>query len=207
MSGAIHRAMGRDPKVAVITAAMCEGNKLGKVREEFPERFFDVGNCEGHAVAFAGGLAKAGSSRSSTFTARSCSAATTRSSRKSPAKPAGGVLSRPGRRRRSGRSNPPRRLRQHLDAGLPEHGGDGPRRRARLRRDAGLRAGAAVPHLDPLSEDHRRNARPARLLRGIGPRGSPGVGPRRQHPLFRRPCSRSACGPRRSCATTAWMWG
>jgi 1-deoxy-D-xylulose-5-phosphate synthase len=49
-----------DPKVAVITAAMCEGNKLQKVRETFPHQFFDVGICESHAVAFAAGMAKAG---------------------------------------------------------------------------------------------------------------------------------------------------
>lgn len=60
VSDAIHAAMQRDPRVAVITAAMCEGNKLNHVREEFPSRFFDVGICEGHAVAFAGGMAKAG---------------------------------------------------------------------------------------------------------------------------------------------------
>jgi 1-deoxy-D-xylulose-5-phosphate synthase len=52
--------MAADPKVAVITAAMCQGNKLEKVREDFPDRFFDVGICEAHAVAFAAGLAKAG---------------------------------------------------------------------------------------------------------------------------------------------------
>ena len=60
MSDAIHQAMHRDPRVAVITAAMCEGNKLNQVREDFPSRFFDVGICEGHGVAFAGGMAKAG---------------------------------------------------------------------------------------------------------------------------------------------------
>ncbi len=60
VSDAIHVAMARDPKVAVITAAMCEGNKLNQVRNEFPSRFFDVGICEGHGVAFAGGMAKAG---------------------------------------------------------------------------------------------------------------------------------------------------
>ena len=43
-----------------MTAAMCQGNKLEKVREEFPDRFFDVGICESHAVAFAAGMAKAG---------------------------------------------------------------------------------------------------------------------------------------------------
>ncbi len=50
----------RNPKVAVITAAMCEGNKLQKIRETLPGQFFDVGICESHAVAFAAGMAKAG---------------------------------------------------------------------------------------------------------------------------------------------------
>jgi 1-deoxy-D-xylulose-5-phosphate synthase len=59
-SAAIHQAMRADEKVTVITAAMCQGNKLEKVREEFPKRFFDTGICESHAVAFAAGLAKAG---------------------------------------------------------------------------------------------------------------------------------------------------
>jgi len=59
-SAAIHKAMQDDPKVVVITAAMCQGNKLEKIRAEFPDRFFDTGICESHAVAFAAGLAKAG---------------------------------------------------------------------------------------------------------------------------------------------------
>jgi len=60
MSTAIEQAMERDSRVAVITAAMCEGNKLNAIRDRFPERFFDTGICEGHAVAFAGGMAKSG---------------------------------------------------------------------------------------------------------------------------------------------------
>src|SRR5262249_23054918 len=36
------------------------GNKLEKVRADFPTRFFDVGICESHSVAFAAGMAKAG---------------------------------------------------------------------------------------------------------------------------------------------------
>ncbi len=59
-SSAIGDCMRRDPRVTVMTAAMCQGNKLEQVREEFPERFFDVGICESHAVAFAAGQAKAG---------------------------------------------------------------------------------------------------------------------------------------------------
>jgi 1-deoxy-D-xylulose-5-phosphate synthase len=60
MSGAIYNAMQEDPSVAVITAAMCQGNKLEKVRTDFPTRFFDTGICESHAVAFAAGMAKTG---------------------------------------------------------------------------------------------------------------------------------------------------
>ena len=52
--------MEHNDKVTVITAAMCQGNKLEPVRERFPDRFFDVGICESHAVAFAAGQAKTG---------------------------------------------------------------------------------------------------------------------------------------------------
>jgi 1-deoxy-D-xylulose-5-phosphate synthase len=57
-SRAIYDAMTDDPRVVAITAAMCQGNKLEKVRTDFPDRFFDTGICESHAVAFAAGLAK-----------------------------------------------------------------------------------------------------------------------------------------------------
>ncbi len=52
--------MRANPKVVAITAAMCQGNKLEPIRDEFPDRFFDVGICESHALTFAAGLAKAG---------------------------------------------------------------------------------------------------------------------------------------------------
>lgn len=60
MSEAIHEAMSEDEKICVLTAAMCAGNKLERIRDEFPDRFFDTGICESHAVAFAGGMAKSG---------------------------------------------------------------------------------------------------------------------------------------------------
>ena len=60
VANAIHEKMQQDERVCVLTAAMCAGNDLGKIRTEFPERFFDTGICEGHAVAFAGGMAKSG---------------------------------------------------------------------------------------------------------------------------------------------------
>ena len=59
-SDAIADQMRHDKRVTVITAAMCQGNKLEAVREEFPDRFFDVGICEAPAVAFAAGQAKTG---------------------------------------------------------------------------------------------------------------------------------------------------
>jgi 1-deoxy-D-xylulose-5-phosphate synthase len=59
-AGALLDAMRRDERVAVITAAMCQGNKLEPIRDAFPGRFFDVGISESHAVAFAAGLARAG---------------------------------------------------------------------------------------------------------------------------------------------------
>jgi 1-deoxy-D-xylulose-5-phosphate synthase len=56
----ILRQMRNDPRVVVITAAMCQGNMLEPIRTEFPERFFDVGISESHAVVLAAGMAKAG---------------------------------------------------------------------------------------------------------------------------------------------------
>jgi 1-deoxy-D-xylulose-5-phosphate synthase len=60
VSSALYSVMQDDPRVCVLTAAMCQGNKLEKVRADFPQRFFDVGICESHAVGFAAGLAKSG---------------------------------------------------------------------------------------------------------------------------------------------------
>ncbi|MFA6357418.1 MAG: 1-deoxy-D-xylulose-5-phosphate synthase [Candidatus Omnitrophota bacterium] len=49
-----------DSRIIAITAAMPGGTGLNKFRDSFPERFFDVGIAEGHAVCFAAGLAKQG---------------------------------------------------------------------------------------------------------------------------------------------------
>ncbi len=48
------------PKLITITPAMPEGNYLSIVEAEFPQRVFDVGICEQHAVTFAAGLATQG---------------------------------------------------------------------------------------------------------------------------------------------------
>ena len=50
----------RDDRVVAITAAMPLGTGLDKFREKFPNRFFDVGIAEQHAVTFAGGLSLLG---------------------------------------------------------------------------------------------------------------------------------------------------
>lgn len=49
-----------DERICAITAAMPDGTGLAKFAEEFPDRFFDVGIAEGHAVTFAAGLAAGG---------------------------------------------------------------------------------------------------------------------------------------------------
>ena len=50
----------RDDKVVAITAAMPSGTGLDKFQEKFPDRCFDVGIAEQHAVTFAAGLAAQG---------------------------------------------------------------------------------------------------------------------------------------------------
>jgi len=50
----------RDDKIVAITAAMPEGTGLDRMKGVFPERVFDVGIAEQHAVTFAAGLATQG---------------------------------------------------------------------------------------------------------------------------------------------------
>lgn len=51
---------GRDERVVAVTAGMCLGTGLLPFRDKFPNRLFDVGICEQHAVTFGAGLAMAG---------------------------------------------------------------------------------------------------------------------------------------------------
>jgi len=51
------RLARENPRLVAITPAMPEGNCLSIVEREFPQRVFDVGICEQHAVTFAAGLA------------------------------------------------------------------------------------------------------------------------------------------------------
>ncbi len=54
------RLAERDPKVVAITAAMLQGTGLEPFSTRFPDKFFDVGIAEQHAVTFAAGLASEG---------------------------------------------------------------------------------------------------------------------------------------------------
>jgi len=49
-----------DPKITAVTAAMAKGTGLDRFQKEFPERFFDVGIAEQHAVTFAGSMGMTG---------------------------------------------------------------------------------------------------------------------------------------------------
>ncbi len=49
-----------DKRIVAITAAMCEGTGLNTFEKEFPDRLYDVGIAEQHAVTFAAGLAAQG---------------------------------------------------------------------------------------------------------------------------------------------------
>lgn len=49
-----------DPRIVAISAAMLSGTSVAMMQRRFPDRVFDVGISEGHAVTFAGGLAKEG---------------------------------------------------------------------------------------------------------------------------------------------------
>lgn len=49
-----------DSRIVAVTAAMADGTGLVKFEKEFPDRFFDVGIAEQHAVSFSAGLAEGG---------------------------------------------------------------------------------------------------------------------------------------------------
>lgn len=59
-SSALISAAREDRTIAAVTAAMKEGTGLRRFASLYPERFFDVGIAEGHAVTFAAGLALGG---------------------------------------------------------------------------------------------------------------------------------------------------
>ncbi|HAW16397.1 MAG TPA: hypothetical protein DCW41_06830 [Clostridiales bacterium] len=59
-AGAVTEIAARNKKVVGISAAMAQGTGMDKFAFKFPERFFDCGIAEEHAVTMAGGLAVSG---------------------------------------------------------------------------------------------------------------------------------------------------
>ena len=57
---ALCQLAGEESRIAAITAAMCGGTGLSAFENQFPDRFFDIGIAEGHAVSMAAGMAKQG---------------------------------------------------------------------------------------------------------------------------------------------------
>ena len=54
----LQKLAGENKKICAITAAMASGTGLSEFAREYPNRFFDVGIAEGHAVTMAAGMAK-----------------------------------------------------------------------------------------------------------------------------------------------------
>jgi 1-deoxy-D-xylulose-5-phosphate synthase len=148
-----------------ITPAMREGSGLVKFSQEFPDRYFDVGIAEQHAVTFAAGLAVAGMKPVvaiySTFLQRAYDQlihdVALQNLPVTFALDRGGLVGADG-------PDAPRRVRPLVPALHPQHDRDGPRRRERVPADA----------LHGIL--HRRAQRPCAIPRGTGP----GAGDRAQ---------------------------
>ena len=130
----------KDDKIVAITAAMPSGTGLDLFGKAFPQRTFDVGIAEQHAVTFAAGLA----SRGLQAVLRhlfDLPAARLRSggARRRDPEPAGALRHRPRRPRRRRRRDPCRLLRRRLSRLPAEFRGDGGGRRGRARAHGGDR--------------------------------------------------------------------
>ena len=124
------RSAGATSGCVGITAAMNSGTGLNILQKELPERYYDVGIAEQHAVLFAAGLALQGAKPVaaiySTFLQR---ALRPDRPRRLPPEPERGVRDGPRRPRGRRRPHPPRRVRHLLPALPSEHRADGPARR------------------------------------------------------------------------------
>ena len=152
-AAAVHDGVRRGPRgggaarqrVVGITAAMNSGTGLNILQRELPDRYYDVGIAEQHAVLFAAGLALEGAKPVaaiySTFLQRALRPDRPRRLPPEPERRVRDGPRRPGRRRRA---DPPRRLRHLLPALPAEHGADGAARRGDARAHAAHRARATT---------------------------------------------------------------
>ena len=140
----------RDDKIVAITAAMPRAPGSTCSRQRFPERTFDVGIAEQHAVTFAAGLAADGMKPFARSIRPSCSAATTRSSTTWPSSACrcASPWTAPGLVGADG-ADPRRLLRHRLPRRAAGHGADGRRRRGRARAHGRHRRGDRRPALAP----------------------------------------------------------
>ena len=122
----------RDERVVGITAAMNSGTGLNLLQKALPDRYYDVGIAEQHAVLFAAGLALEGAKPVaaiySTFLQRGYDQIVHDVCLQKPERGVRDGPRRPGGRRRP---HPPRRLRHLLPALPAAHGADGAARRGR----------------------------------------------------------------------------
>ena len=109
----------RDERVVGITAAMNSGTGLNLLQDALPERYYDVGIAEQHAVLFAAGLALEGAEPVAAIYSTFLQRGYDQTSMTSPAEPVRGVRDGPRRPRRRRRPDASRRLRHLLPALLP----------------------------------------------------------------------------------------
>ena len=185
----------RDERVVGITAAMNSGTGLNILQRELPERYYDVGIAEQHAVLFAAGLALQGAKPVaaiySTFLQR---ALRPDRPRRLPAEAQRGVRDGPRRAGRRRRPDPPRRLRHLLHALPAEPGADGAARRGDAR--------AHAAHGARLRRRPGRAALPARRGRG----GAAAARSRSRSRSAAASCCARASGWRCSATATACRW-
>ena len=123
-SRALVAEASRDDRIVAITAAMPSGTGLDRFAEEYPDRFYDVGIAEEHAVGMAAGLARRRPppGRRDLLDVHAARLRPDDHGRRA-AEPARRVLPRPRRACRRGRADAPRRVRPDLPALDPQHDG------------------------------------------------------------------------------------
>jgi hypothetical protein len=190
-----------DKRLIGITPAMREGSGLVKFSQEFPDRYFDVGIAEQHAVTFAGGLAVDGMKPVvaiySTFLQRAYDQLIHDVALQNL--PVVFAMDRGGLVRR-GRPDSPRRLRSLVPALHPQHDGDGALRRERMPPDALHRVHRRQSDCGALPARHRSRRRSAEADDGAADRTRRSA-PRRQahrHPRFRLDAHARARGRQRA---------